>query len=88
MERQHRYFDFILAMDASNYNNIIRLKNEAQHTSKIKMMREYDPQGNGDVPDPYYGGERHFQEVFDILDRTMDAFIKHLEEVHLPSLKA
>ena len=82
------HFDFILAMDTSNYNNIMRLQNAAKHASKIMMMREYDPQGTGDVPDPYYGGERHFQEVFDILDRTMDAFVKHLEEVRLPSLKA
>jgi protein-tyrosine phosphatase len=81
-------FDFILAMDASNYDNIMRLQNATQHTSKIMMMREYDPLGRGDVPDPYYGGERHFQDVFDILDRTMDAFVKHLEEVHVSSFRA
>jgi protein-tyrosine phosphatase len=82
------YFDFIFAMDESNYQNIHRLSNAKKHSNKIARMRDFDPAGNGDVPDPYYGGESHFQEVFDILDRTMNQFIKHLEEVHLPSLKA
>ncbi len=44
-------------------------------------MRNYDPEEKGgEVPDPYYGGEGNFQEVFDILDRTMENFIQHLEE--------
>ena len=31
-----------------------------------------------DVPDPYYGGEDGFQEVFTILDRTVDNFIQYV----------
>ena len=31
---------------------------------------------------------KYFQEVFDILDRTMDDFIKHLEENHLTQIRA
>src|SRR5688572_1173541 len=58
-------FDFILAMDASNYKNILALPGSKQFSHKIKMMRDFDPQGKGDVPDPYYGGEKGFQDVFD-----------------------
>ncbi len=72
-------FDYILAMDKSNYNNILRLPGSSKYASKVKMMREFDPlTGGGEVPDPYYGGEQGFQEVFDILNRTMDRFIEHL----------
>lgn len=72
-------FDYILAMDKSNYNNILRLPDSSQYASKVKMMREFDPlTGGGEVPDPYYGGEQGFQEVFDILNRTMDKFVGHL----------
>jgi protein-tyrosine phosphatase len=46
-------------------------------------MREFDPAGKGEVPDPYYGGEKGFQEVFDILNRTMDNFLAHLERESL-----
>ncbi|WP_333819525.1 low molecular weight protein-tyrosine-phosphatase [Ohtaekwangia sp.] len=82
-------FDYILAMDNSNYQNILRLAHASHHSDKVQLMRNFDPQGKGlEVPDPYYGGERGFQEVFDILDRSMDQFIAHLEEVHLSGAKA
>ena len=67
-------FDFILAMDNSNYQNILKLASE-QTKTKVKLMRDYDPQGKGDVPDPYYGGEKGFQEVFEILDRSIERFL-------------
>ena len=72
-------FDYILAMDSSNFSNIHRILKDEKHKPKIQMMRDYDPQGKGDVPDPYYGGEKNFQEVFDILDRTMEGFLDKLE---------
>jgi protein-tyrosine phosphatase len=74
-------YDYILAMDKSNYQNILKLANAQQYSGKVALMRAYDPVGKGEeVPDPYYGGEKNFQEVFDILDRTMEEFVKHLEE--------
>lgn len=75
------YYDYILAMDKSNHSNILRLA-KPHHEEKIKLMRTYDPAGGKEVPDPYYGTERDFQEVFTILDRTMDKFIEHLHEKH------
>lgn len=78
-ERDLEAFDYILAMDKSNYSNIFRLSNARAHASKISLIRKFDrDEGSGEVPDPYYGGERGFQEVFDILDRSMDGFIEHL----------
>jgi protein-tyrosine phosphatase len=75
-------FDYILAMDNSNLKNIQRLVTDPKHGMKIKLMREYDPLGEGEVPDPYYGGEKNFQEVFDILNRTMESFLNHVETEH------
>ena len=72
-------FDFILAMDNSNLRNILLLTDSEAYASKVQLMRNYDPQGGGEVPDPYYGGEKGFQNVFEILDRTMESFIDHLE---------
>jgi protein-tyrosine phosphatase len=73
-------FDYVLAMDSSNFMNIHRLVNDEKHKPKIQMMRDYDPKGKGDVPDPYYGSEKNFQEVFEILDRTLDAFLDKLKK--------
>jgi protein-tyrosine phosphatase len=74
------HFDFIFAMDKSNYQNILRLKSANANRSKIRMMREFDPVGKGrEVPDPYHGDEKGFQEVFEILDRSTDQFIDLLQ---------
>jgi protein-tyrosine phosphatase len=74
-------FDFILAMDKSNYQNILRLPESKSVAHKVQLMRDFDPQHKGgEVPDPYHGGEKGFQEVFDILDRSMDSFIDHIEK--------
>ena len=74
-------YDYILAMDQSNYQNILKIDNAQQYSGKVALMRSYDPLGKGkEVPDPYYGGESLFQEVFEILDRSMDNFIQHLEK--------
>jgi protein-tyrosine phosphatase len=80
-EKDLRDYDYVLAMDNANHRNILRLANADQFSGKVALMRNYDPvEKGGEVPDPYYGGESHFQEVFDILDRSMENFIQHLED--------
>jgi protein-tyrosine phosphatase len=77
------YFDYLLAMDKSNYFNILRLSKTDVVNEKVKLMREFDPEHPGaEVPDPYNGGDREFQEVFAILDRSLDQFIAHLRMQH------
>ncbi|MCX8491220.1 MAG: low molecular weight phosphotyrosine protein phosphatase, partial [Cyclobacteriaceae bacterium] len=59
-------------MDKSNLEAVLGLaQSDAEH-SKVKLIRDFDPLEKGDVPDPYYGNEADFQEVFSILDRTVD----------------
>jgi protein-tyrosine phosphatase len=70
-------FDLILAMDSSNHSDILRIGASA-HRDKVKLMREFDPEGNGDVPDPYYGGPRDFKEVYDILNRSIKNLLQSL----------
>ncbi len=73
------YYDLIVAMDKSNLANIFKLQYKEEQIGKITLMREYDPLQNGEeVPDPYYGGEKGFQTVFEILDRSTEALIDKL----------
>jgi protein-tyrosine phosphatase len=66
-------YDYIFVMDQSNRKNALRLTANATHRTKVIMMREFDTIGKGeDVPDPYYGTEKDFQEVFDILNRSTE----------------
>ncbi|VXD16592.1 low molecular weight protein-tyrosine-phosphatase [Marinoscillum sp. 108] len=74
-------FDYILAMDASNHRDIIHATSD--RPEGLFLMRDFDPEGQGgDVPDPYYGGEDGFEKVFQILDRSIDAFLDFLVEKH------
>ena len=60
-------------MDNSNYNNIKKLAKSPQDEQKVKhILNELYPNKNLDVPDPYYGGEQGFEEVFQILDKACD----------------
>lgn len=78
-ERDLSRFDYIFAMDKSNYQNIFKLANAEENAEKIMLMRHFDPEENGgEVPDPYYGGENGFQEVFDILDRSVGNFLEYV----------
>ena len=64
-------FDFIIPMDKSNLSNILKFEEANTTQATIQIMRDYDEKGKGmDVPDPYFGGEDGFQEVYDILDRS------------------
>ncbi len=75
-------FDLILTMDRANHQHTLDLSAKAQHKSaEIRMVRSFDPESFGahDVPDPWYGNEEGFEEVFQILWRSCDALINHLE---------
>ena len=71
------HYDHILVMDSKNHEQVLSVSDPAHH-GKVRMMRQFDPEGMGDVPDPYWGTEDDFQEVFEILDRSVSGFIEHL----------
>lgn len=75
-----RRFDQILVMDNANKMNVLSLANSAEDIQKVDLIRNYETDQNLkgiDVPDPYYGGEEGFQNVFDILDRCTDNLLKY-----------
>lgn len=75
-------FDFIFAMDKENLRNVQKLAPNETLKQKAMLFREYDPvDGGREVPDPYYGTIKNFEEVYQMLDRTCDCFIKkHFSE--------
>lgn len=76
-------FDYIFAMDISNFENIIRLaKNETQKEKVELILNHLFPGDNVDVPDPYYGLQNGFDMVYEMLDETCDILAKKLIEKH------
>ena len=64
-------FDLIYAMDTENYQNICSLAKNESDLIKVKMiLNEIKPSEDLSVPDPYYGGDRGFENVYEMLDKT------------------
>ena len=74
-------FDHIYVMDRSNYHNVISLARNNNDKRKVKLiLKELYPEDNMDVPDPYYGGQDGFQNVFNLLDKACEIIANKLEE--------
>lgn len=64
-------FDSIYVMDEANYINVLSLARKEQDRAKVKfILNEIYPNQNYDVPDPYYGGEQGFENVYKMLDEA------------------
>ena len=72
-------FDLIYVMDQSNYRNVTSLARDEQDVSKVKLiLNEVFPEEDLDVPDPYYGGEFGFKNVFNMLNEACEVISKKL----------
>lgn len=71
-------FDFILAMDESNIEDLIALR--PQHSAAhLHRFLEFNQSANSlDVPDPYYGGDEDFELVLDLITKASEGFLDHL----------
>lgn len=66
-------FDLILAMDKSNYSNIRQMARTQEEKEKVHLILEFaENESLKEIPDPYYGGEQGFIDVYNLLDETTD----------------
>ena len=73
-------FDIIYAMDTNNYAHLISLASSETERNKIRMiLNEINPNAYQSVPDPYYGGDNGFQDVYNMLDKACDKIIQDIE---------
>lgn len=72
-------FDWIYVMDNSNKENVLALAEKDSQRIKVKLiLDEIFPGENVDVPDPYFGGDKGFENVFKMLDEACDEIAKRL----------
>ena len=72
-------FDFIYVMDNSNYRDVIALaRNEKDKSKVLLILNEVFPGENLDVPDPYYGGDFGFKNVYKMLDEACEIIAKKI----------
>lgn len=77
-------FDIILAMDDSNYHNIMRLAPDLGSEEKVHRMVEFSRQyGHDHIPDPYYSGADGFELVLDLLEDACAGLLEDMKKGEL-----
>ena len=88
--RQFQSKDFdrsnlVLAMDHSNLARLAEIAPSNLPPDKLMLFRSFDPESNGDqdVPDPYYGGTKGFDVVYQMVKRTCPKILAHIKSQFL-----
>lgn len=75
--------DYIFVMDNSNYRDVIQLAQNQEAKSKVSLIQnDLFPDENVDVPDPYYGMEDGFSNVYGMLDEACEIIAEKLIAKH------
>lgn len=84
-------FNYLLAMDHDNLRALEDLGRALGYSVEgpphVSLLRDFDktaPAGSV-VPDPYYGGDRGFEEVLDICERACRGLLDHIVRTDLPA---
>ncbi len=76
------YYDYIIATDHLNYDEIINMASHSlpNKANSVFLLRSFDlnEKTNFDIPDPYYGLESDFEEVYQICERSINGFLNFL----------
>lgn len=76
-------FDYIIAMDHDNLENMQRFINDPAQNNKVSLMTDYCRNSNpGYVPDPYYGGSQGFENVLDLLEDACEGLLDKIIHDH------
>ena len=75
-------WDLLVAMDRDNERELLARAPDAEAREKVRLLRSFDQasveRGELEVPDPYYGGPRGFEDVLDIVDAGCRGLLEEL----------
>ena len=72
-------FDYVLAMDESNYADLEYIANDGSHENKLSLFLEFSENNSQrEVPDPYYGGDQGFEQVLDLIEEASNGLLNDI----------
>ncbi len=76
-------FHYVLAMDDDNYQILSELCPEGKE-ERLKLFLDFAKElGIREVPDPYYGGQKGFENVFDMVDTASRGLLEDIRQRYL-----
>ncbi len=71
-------FDRIFVMDNSNFRNVITLARNEEDRAKVSLLLDEAPNlpDGTEVPDPYYGGDQGFEDVYQMISSAAEAIVE------------
>ena len=75
--RDFEQFDLILVADKANLRDLQAICPE-HYRPKLGLYLSYSGSGVAEIPDPYYGGQRGFEEVLDLIEEATDRLLESL----------
>lgn len=74
-------FDKIYVMDHSNKRNVLALAKNNEHKNKVELLlNELYPGKDMEVPDPYFGGEQGFEDVFQMVYKACEKISEKIRQ--------
>ena len=73
-------FDYLVAMDAANLRELRKRCPEPLRNRLHRLTAFAPASGTTDVPDPYYGGDRGFEEVYRIIEAGAAGLLEAIEQ--------
>ncbi len=74
-------FDYVLAMDLNNFQNLLALCQELEFRDRIQLLMDYAPDlSEREVPDPYHGGQHGFEHVMDLIEVAAKKLLVSIRE--------
>ncbi|HWD10631.1 MAG TPA: low molecular weight protein-tyrosine-phosphatase [Solirubrobacteraceae bacterium] len=92
-------FDLLLAMDGENLRELEGMAADESQRAKVRLLREFDPAPAAasapsagataggrdlDVPDPYYGADGGFEEVFELVRAACEGLVAEIRAGRAP----
>jgi len=72
-------FDHIYAMDRKNLQQLKSMAPTAMEEQKVSLiLEELHPGKSLEVPDPYYGGDEGFEQVYQMLEAACEQIVEKL----------
>ena len=75
-------FDFILCADRTILHDARMRKPRTSH-AQVELLLEWSGVGKKDVPDPYYGNARDFEQSFRLVDAAASGVVERIRQGRL-----